>query len=381
MLATVAARANVTWGATSNNYDFAGNSPSASVSIDFHTGKLVDTEVHTSGLSPFPIWFHPETLYPQFGVSSVLSNSSNAGSTATVGDDQSGRFITVYTDAQNQMWSAIMDTAVHTDRWGASASLGQGGYYPSVSAAGAQLDNYGDPTGALVVEAHQGQVGAGSLWFDVGWSNTYGTDYATAERNNWFDFTGVSPWVAGHYTDGARPSVSIIGAGRDPTTRDAQYLVAEVHQAEADVIYGPLWSDIGLLTIPRDGSHSWKLSWFSTLQFTNGEFPSIAICGINGESFDPFGGGPKRWTVVQVNQGLNGSLWSHTGTVTQSDSTTWSFQWDSGSDQNYDNNGYMPNVSCSKMYFDQSTYTFPGMEVHEDNGGRLWSRTFSTPVR
>jgi hypothetical protein len=334
-LGRLASAQSVTWQQPSIHYD-TGALPSVTVYADDNP-SVAQLEVHQGGAPD--LWYHDGGYEHMNG-----SNRYDGGFFPTVASTGGGSVYEVH-----QSGSGVSPLYMHTGfdydpngphvTWFSAFSLGQSGFHPVLATNGG--------SGLLaVVEVHQVNAGTGPLWINVGQPA--------------MNTSSTVPFLGTTFNNGTNPTVAITYIGPY-----AKYFIIEVHQA-ADGI-GPLWEDSGILTI--DTSGSWRIVWNQTSQFTNGVNPSIAICS-NDYIDDIHFARTKPATVVQVNEGSYGDLWSHTGKM----NADGSFSWIAGSDQHYDN-GHNPKISCTQ-------FGSPvGMEVHAANaagaGGALWFRGFS----
>ena len=183
--------------------------------------------------------------------------------------------------------------------------------------------------GEWAIEVHQGQAGAGTLWYQAG--KATGTGLPVLGSPQSFDY-------------GFAPSVATLNDSRwSPNTPS----IVEVHQQGTGP--GPLWYSIGSM------ANIWApstITWTAPSSYDWGYAPSVAALA---------------GTVVEVHQGQQGfgPMWYHVGTVSGA-SINWgpSYQYDSG---------VAPQVAIT---------TLPGgspivVEVHQGSAGfgSLWYRT------
>jgi hypothetical protein len=201
------------------------------------------------------------------------------------------------------------------------------GYRPAVAATPVSTDE------SVVIEVHQGQTGAGPLWFHIG-----------------SVFTGVSPpslaWQPDgeQYDWGEHPSVAVTQL---PSTYSSPgIVVVEVHQGGDG--FGPLWYRTGTFN-----PSNWTMTWNASHPYDNGVAPAVAVVGNR---------------VIEVHQGTNGfgPLWYHEGYLSGS-----GIVWEANAHP-YDN-GYVPAVAWN-------TGATMGLEVHQGQAavGPLWQHAFTT---
>jgi hypothetical protein len=330
--------AAVHWSGVAAGYD-VGAAPS--VAVGWNGAPLFQMEVH-QGQSNW-LWQHAQNAYGNLGGSTFYTT----GYYPTVGLADIETFVDIHQadlSSAPPLWYDIGNASGFVT---AAGQLNQGGWYPSMAVFGGVSVR----TTPLVVEVHQAQQDAGPLWLNVGLPtiNAQGV------------WTAISSWLALNYTSGARPAISIA-----PTSNPNMYEFIEVHQAQSN--FSQLWSAAGTLTLTPN---SYILQTNSVAQFTSGNNASVAICA------DGIG---DSW-VVQVNEGPNGDLWSHTGRFYNEGTAGATFAWITGSDQHYDS-GYSPKIACQRQYVPgmQGIPTY-GLEVHQAAPGTnpvpLWYREFS----
>jgi hypothetical protein len=339
MSAATARAQSVVWGGGAQ-YDIgaAAFAPSVAMTVNDYTGSYSQTEVHEVD-SQFKGM--PATLYDMCGAypnfNGPVSYTTGGNYPAIASDGTLGLLFEVHqrgTASNSVLWYA-MGLQSGNPALGFLASTGQVGFFPTVSIMRSSL---------YIVEAHQAQQTQGPLVMNV---TSQGAD------GHW---TTTNPWVPLTYNWGAKPSISVWpvnpGGGVD-------MFIVEVHQG-GDT-NNLLWSDFGVIHVNSD--ETWNVSWSATSQYTGGRAPSVAIC--------------NNHDVVAVNEGGNGSLWSHTGIITTDSQGNHSFHWIPGTDQQYDN-GYKPKISCTSPG-SGSDVQAQGLEVHEgqDGAGTSWQKAFT----
>ncbi|HLK39396.1 MAG TPA: hypothetical protein VKU41_21705 [Polyangiaceae bacterium] len=326
-----------------HKFDQGGTGPSVAVAGGY------GMELHMGGGE---LWDHSPNANPPnppFNLgSSLVPNSVNGANpdVATASDDPT-TFIAEYADSSNYLHYALWTSQ---NGWYSQTGIGQQGFFPSIASA----------DGTIAVEVHQGQLGIGSLWMNVGYAS-FGYTGGT------YGWTGISTWVPYEFVtaNAMLPSVSILNL------TNSTYLIIVVMQTAGGANgTQPLESIAGLLTLQSGGNYA--LSWTSILpHFTTGSRPAVAICdfyqGVSNQTIP----------VLQVNEGPNGNLWSHIGLFTvvngSSSNPTVSFSWVQGSDDNYDT-GFTPKLGCEN--FTTGGY---GVEVHQSgaDNGDLFYREFN----
>jgi hypothetical protein len=330
MSAATSEAQTVAWNGTGVQYDNGASFPSVAMTVAQNYGTYYQTEVH-QGESP-DLWDHGGA-YPNFNG----SNWYTTGFYPAIASNGDGLLLEVHqggTDPNSLLWFG-MGLQNGSLSLGNLTSSGQGGFFPTVAVVRNRLS---------IVEAHQGQQTQGPLWMNM----TYGNE----------GWETTQPWVAIQYNWGAKPSISVWPVS--PSGGNTYYIM-EVHQG-GDT-NGLLWSDFGIITDNLFSNGSWSVKWLATSQYTGGVLPSVAIC--------------NNHDVIAVNEGANGSLWSHTGVITTDSQGNHSFHWIPGTDQAYDN-GYAPKVSCTSPMSNTDEQA-QGMEVHEgqDGPGTVWRHAFT----
>ncbi len=338
LLPSTADAATLNWHSSAVQYDYNGSAPSVAMywNSNLDVGPI---EVH-QGLGD-NLWYHPLQSNGGFGPSDWYT--TGYGPTVALGDPDNVVELHMGDQSNNPpLWYDLGNY----DGWTSAGQVGQTGWNPSLAVVGG-WSSFFLP---LAVEVHQGGIGVGPLWMNVG--------YPTVDNNG--VWTSIPTWVPVQYqSSGAKPVAAILAS-----TWQNEYLIVEIHQSQLG--YSKLWSSAGTLVLHPGGGYTWTTYNFD--QFTSGNNASVAMC-TDGDS--------NIW-VVEVNEGSNGSLWSHTGQFTNWKEGTPSFSWIAGSDQNYDS-GYAPKVSCLLQPIpSQSGAPGHGMEVHQGGAGntKLWYHEF-----
>jgi hypothetical protein len=271
----------VSWTAPSA-YD-SGTAPAIGISAQ-HNGLEVHQAFNPSAFGPTPLWVHSS--------GGTVGNYDSGYGPRIAGDTSSDNtnptFVEVHVD-ESFGWERWYRMAVF-DGGGVSFfgsnHYGPPGFVPAVAEAsiGSTL---------RVVEVHEGAnlnqsppVPSGGLRYMTG----------TAQSDGTVSWGGETV-----YDGGYNPTVAMLAA--DPS----HFFVVEVHRALGPgPQVGPLWFRTGTL-LTTDTT----ITWSGSIQYDNGEAPSVAICS------NP-GGTP---TVVEVHSGGDGTIWLKTGQIDLSANT------------------------------------------------------------